>query len=95
MKRDWASVIGPWLAIATVVVGAIFRFAALEEAKQRAIEGLAAAEMRADKLEDRIRAVENSRTIEDRISALTAEVAGLKVQVTGMRDELRERRRKP
>ncbi len=84
--------IGQWLAIGTVGAAALFRFAALEQAKDIAVANHAAQEIRIDKQEDRVRALETSRTIELQITQLTAEIAALKVQVSGLREELRSKR---
>ncbi len=91
--KDHVGTIAQWLAIGTVVVTALFRFAALEQAKDIAVSNHAVQEIRLDKLEERVRALETSRTIEIQITALTAEVAALKVQVSAMREDLKGKRR--
>ena len=92
-KRDWAGVVGPWLAICVVLAGVVARFSSLEGFKERAIEELAQQRDRDDKLEARIRAVETSRTLESQISALTAEIAALKAEQRALREELARKRR--
>lgn len=80
-KREWGGIIAQWLTIATVVVSAIYWLASLEEAKDVAIANHTEQQRVIEKHADRIRELENSRRVEDKLAALTAEVAALNAKV--------------
>ena len=92
-KREWGGVVAQWLAVAAIVVPAIFWLASLEEAKDVAVANHAEQQRTLEKQEERIHALETSRALEIQIAKLAAEVAGLKAEVNALRDEFRARRR--
>ncbi|HEX2677770.1 MAG TPA: hypothetical protein VHM19_14055 [Polyangiales bacterium] len=92
-SKEMAGHIAQWLAIAAILAGIVARFVAIEEAKENLVSAVADQKTRADKIEERVRDIETSRTLEIQINALTAEVVALKVQVSGLREELRAKRR--
>ncbi len=66
-QRDWAGVIAPWIAIISVGVAVVFRFAALEEAKNGAVVAIGAANNEIDRLKSKIESLEGDRTLQARL----------------------------
>lgn len=92
-RRDWAGVIGPWLAIAVVCAGVVLRFGALEEAKQIAIDRDVRQDRTLERHDERLRAIETARNLELQVARLATKIESLEGQVSNMREELARKRR--
>ncbi len=91
--KDHLGAIAKLLGIAVIVVPAIFWLAALEEAKNTAVDVARDQKQRMDKLEDRLRAQENNRSIDAQLNAIGARLVALEVKVDGVNETLKARKR--
>lgn len=89
---DWAKHVGVLVTVVALGAALVARFSALEEAKQIAIEKNTAQDRVLEKQEDRIRALETARALEQQMADMKADIAALKAQVNA-RDEQRIKRK--
>lgn len=72
--------IGLWLTIAAMCATCVARFSALEEKQANAMATIVAQSARLDRIEERVRAVEQDRETPRELAKLAAEVAALRAE---------------
>jgi hypothetical protein len=87
--KDWATII----ALVTLFASVVASWVVLREAVDNLQKGVVTQRETDRAQDDRLRAIENSRTLEMQIGGLKSDVAALKATVDGMRDDMRAKRR--